>query len=571
MGKQSLVALDTNHIKQYIFATSKLKEIRGASSILDHLNRRVMDRVAAEPAFHAQPVYANGGSGLFLIEGDADLAREFGLRIQQAYRRETSDGASITFVVQELPSGVQDAWHDNVHETLELLRYRLAERKVSWLPERAEDGQAGEQRGTEMLAFPSHPFMRTCDACGLRYAEGKDPEDPTDYYCAVCWGKRTEDQKVKTGIDILIDTRKRKSDGAGYKPFAWEKVIRALPEVYVHAIPQGTERPGDFNELRGMSNGKDYLALIYADGNGMGQLLQDLPTLAQVRDAAEAIDTAVYAAISFAISQHLPVVPREGRTPPRFPFDLLFIGGDDMMIVTPAAPALDIAISITQKFYELTGKRNPGGKGYTLSVGVVLAPVNYPFRMLHELVEHTIQFAKKKGAQRQNKQSKRSEYGDTLINFMTVTGSTSQEFSAVYQALHRKHYDEKKQRDVKFYATLRPYTVEELTILLNMIREGKGKGLGRTKLHQVREAVLKMNLTTSVDEGLSVLRNWRTGQREFVTGHVYTLGGRYQEPYHDPEQPGTLFPRVTFPWFADGPDIYRTSLLDFVELYDFVV
>jgi len=31
-----------------------------------------------------------------------------------------------------------------------------------------------------------------------------------------------------------------------------------------------------------------------------------------------------------------------------------------------------------------------------------------------------------------------------------------------------------------------------------------------------------------------------------------------------------LFPRVTFPWFADGDNIYRTSLLDFVELYDFV-
>jgi hypothetical protein len=31
-----------------------------------------------------------------------------------------------------------------------------------------------------------------------------------------------------------------------------------------------------------------------------------------------------------------------------------------------------------------------------------------------------------------------------------------------------------------------------------------------------------------------------------------------------------MFPRVTFPWFADGKDTYRTFLLDFVELYDFV-
>ena len=39
VGKRFLVALDTNHIKQYVFATDKLKEIRGASSILDNLNR----------------------------------------------------------------------------------------------------------------------------------------------------------------------------------------------------------------------------------------------------------------------------------------------------------------------------------------------------------------------------------------------------------------------------------------------------------------------------------------------------------------------------------------------------
>ena len=94
--------------------------------------------------------------------------------------------------------------------------------------------------------------------------------------------------------------------------------------------------------------------------------------------------------------------------------------------------------------------------------------------------------------------------------------------------------------------------------------------LGRTKLHQVREAVLKMNLTTSVSEGIAILRNWRERQREFVTQHIYKLGNRYQEPHRDPDKPGTLFPRVTFPWFADGPKTYRTSLLDFVELYDFV-
>jgi hypothetical protein len=42
----SLVALDTDHIKEYVFGTDKLKEIRGASSLLDYLNRIVMQEFA---------------------------------------------------------------------------------------------------------------------------------------------------------------------------------------------------------------------------------------------------------------------------------------------------------------------------------------------------------------------------------------------------------------------------------------------------------------------------------------------------------------------------------------------
>ncbi len=39
MVSQSLIAFDTDHIKGYVFGTNRLKEIRGASSILDRLNR----------------------------------------------------------------------------------------------------------------------------------------------------------------------------------------------------------------------------------------------------------------------------------------------------------------------------------------------------------------------------------------------------------------------------------------------------------------------------------------------------------------------------------------------------
>ena len=123
----------------------------------------------------------------------------------------------------------------------------------------------------------------------------------------------------------------------------------------------------------------------------------------------------------------------------------------------------------------------------------------------------------------------------------------------------------------KFYATLRPYDPEQLRLLLDFIRSGHELNLGRTKLHQMREAVLKKNLTTSVSEGRIVLRNWKRDQREFVVEEVFQFADRYQRQHYDPHNPSSLFPSVTFPWFADGNNTYRTPLLDFVELYDFVV
>jgi hypothetical protein len=254
-----------------------------------------------------------------------------------------------------------------------------------------------------------------------------------------------------------------------------------------------------------------------------------------------------------------------------FPFDLLLVGGDDILIVTPADVALDVALTLAKTFREVTVEGDPEQKGHTLSVGVVLAPIKYPFGLLHDLAEEALKFAKREGARRMEgtAQKRASAYGDTFINFLVVTGSTSQSFEKVYSSLHEKHGRVSgRAQEVAFYATLRPYTVEELDDLLRLIRDGKEKGLGRTKLHQMREAVLQMNLASSVRDGLALLRNWQPKQREFVLKQIYTLSKRYQK--QDENRPETLFPRVTFPWFADGPDAYRTSLLDFVELYDFV-
>ena len=556
MGKQSLVSLDTDKIHGYVFDTNRLQEIRGASSILDTLNRRTMSEIAKKD-YGGQKVFANGGAGLFLIEGDEARAEEYGQRIQREYRENTNGGASITYAVQELPDGM-DAWRADTRLEREMLNYKLAQNK---------------SEAPAIVELPSHPFLSPCSACGTRNAEFRDSSEANDpasqrnRYCNVCSQKRQEDRDIKDSIDIITDEHRRTGtiEQNLIHAYAWARMIGGLSKEE-YDIPVGTERPPDFNELRGITGGKDYLALVYADGNGMGQVFAGLETLEDVRDTAKTIDNAIYTAMSEAVTRHLQIVPAEGNIPPRFPFDMLMMGGDDMTIVTPAPQALDVACTLAKTFQEKTQGYGSEGKGFTLSLGVVFAPVKYPFALLHDLAYDALKHAKKEG---DNRKHLKSEYGDTYINFMSVTGSGSLSFKKVYNSLHHK-YVINGEREVAMYATLRPYTVEELKALLEAIRKGKGKGLGRTKLHQIREAVLKMNLSTSVYEGMAVLNNWQAKQREFVVQHINILGKHYQEPYYDEEKPSTLFQRVTFPWFGDGPKTYRTSLLDFVELYDFI-
>ena len=570
----SLVALDTQHIKQYVFPTDKLKEIRGASSLLDHLNRREMERLGKK--FGAQKVFANGGSALFLLTSDEKEAERFGWRVQQEYYAQTGGGAMLAFAAQRILEDVQDVWTDDIHNSLDLLHYRLEEAAHS-LP--------------DVMVLPSHPLLHPCAACGVNYAEGWDDSERNDpavsgnRYCSVCLKKRDEDEAVKDDVEYIL----RKHTGLKDSPenttiprlsYAWERLIELLL-LKKYEIPAKTRRPADFYELRGGRDSKEYLALIYADGNGMGQVMEKQKSLEAMKARAELIDDAIYEALSAAVCAHLPIPP--GGDKPRFPFDVLLVGGDDVLMVTRASAAFDVALTLAQTFRSLTRAKDPEMQGHSLSIGVVLAPVSYPFGLLVDLAESTLKHAKKAGAQKAElvrKEGKRAKAAgkaeaekdiDTSINFMVVTGSTSQDFQTVYAALHEKYgRAHGYEKDVQFYATLRPYTVEDLTTLLDLIRKGKGLALGRTKLHQVREAVLKMNLTSSVTEGLGVLRNWKTKQRNFVLHELYALGERHQERYQDDAHPETLFPRVTFPWFADGPDTYCTPLLDFVELYDFV-
>ncbi len=348
----------------------------------------------------------------------------------------------------------------------------------------------------------------------------------------------------------------------------WDRIFLYLERTgYKHLFDcnqQLAERPNDFNVFRDFAESQEYLGLVYADANSIGAKIEALTNLTEIRELANQVDQALYNATCSAIETHLPLsMPAKNQfhRNPLFPFDILLLGGDEIIMVTDANKAMDVALTIAQAFRTATKNE------HSLSVGIVLAPIKYPFSLLLNMAESTLKFAKKRSAEMRLLSP---DTDDTTINFMTVSGGTLNSFDAVYKKMYRK-----MDGNIEFYATLRPYTPDKLEHLLNSIRKGNELNLGRNKLHQLHEAVYKMNLTQSISDSLAILRNWQEVQKAYIVSHVYQFGGLYQMPLNDAHDPIKGFPRVTFPWFADDRKkgegtIYRTSLLDFVELYDFV-
>ncbi len=568
--RKSLVALDTNHLKSSVFKTNVLKEIRGAGSILDRLSRVAMMEMARESS--ASLIYTYRGSSLFLI--DEDKADIFGKRVQKAFYESSRGSFSITYAVQQLPADtLEDAEKLMTHDLgreLELLRYKLCEEKNS---------------ASSTIALPSHPFLHPCDSCGLEYAEQEASDRGVIlFYCASCQEKHDEDERIEEGIARTIKSLRDERDRHSILPHSprstpgeeaqnllWDRILLYLEKTdyadLFDRTQQIPERPGDFTLFGHFPHSKEYLGLIYADVNNIGTKIEAVTTLAEIKFFSSSIDQALHHALCSTIEKKLPLSTLSSDQRDKvmlFPFDVLLFGGGDVVLVVDATKAMDAALVLAQEFRRLTKSE------LSLSIGVVLAPATYPFSLLVNLVESTLKFAKKSSAQARMTSPTAD---DTSINFMTVASGSLSSFDAIYDKMYRKI-----ERDTEFYATLRPYTPDKLQYLLNTIREGNRLNLGRGKLHQLRAAIFKMNLTQSVFDGLALLRNWQEVQRNLIVNHVYQFGGLYQMPQSNAHDPIKGFPRVTFPWFVDASkkrrkkerDIYRTPLLDFVELYDFV-
>ena len=523
MGKY-VVALDTDRIKQYVFATDKLKEIRGASALFDELNRIKMEKIVKTIDQEAEKIYANGGSGIFVANSERN-AEEFIKKVEREYHEQTITG-SITGVAEALPDG----WtmESNVNEQIQRLSYKLRLAK-------------GENPHSK--TYISHSLLKDCESCGVEYAVKCD-KNSDDLLCPSCCIKRKMNGIIKDDIEDRSQHPEKLSETCSN---LWHRMLFSLKEK----LP--LDRPEDFNQLGKLSMPKGYMGLIYADGNDMGKILEKLNSLQEVKTFSNVVDNAIYEAVQEAIRQHL--LPGNGQR--TLLFDILLLGGDDLVMVTVAQKAIETANAISEAFYQYT--KTHWKEPLTLSLGVAIAHAKFPFGNLLGMAEDLLKFAKKENVKRRRDgQGITNNHG--IINFQVVSASNSLNFSDDYKKMFV--FEEEPPSRMKLIRTLRPYYVSQssdslsIKTLLEIIRELKSKGFPMNKLQAFYEAAF-LPFNESVLRGLAIQNRLKKDQRAVLKEIIKTFS------------PPPNFTLNTIPWFGRNGECL-TPFVDIAELYEFI-
>jgi len=481
--QQWLVCFDTDRIKQYLFATNRLKEIRGGSVLIASLDEKRKENLEQRYGVN-QVVYSAGGGATVLVPTERE-AQDLIAQIERDFRAQTVT-ASITGIYLQVDTASQKFGAEMTRAGRELRRAKASK--------------------AELACLPVEPYMRFCDSCGNHPATRRAQDGSGDWLCLACSMKREKGHKARTGFFAnFVDWSQSES---------WQKA----------------SMPDDLDAIGSLASPPGYVGFIALDGNHVGDLLTELPTIEEYRKFSEGLWKLVREQTFKSLEKHC--ASRDGIAP----FEIVLIGGDDVLLITSADVAMEVALDIVQGFEEasqqllqevgLFGKRAK----LTMAGGVVLAHADFPIPAMHALAEALQKSAKRLCAEQ--------KYQTGAIDFQMVTSSDT-DLDAMRQGVPHR----------------RPYTLADLRALLTHIRNLKAADMPMSQLQAMYQALFESEVNAQL---ASIATLGYLGR-----GTDKTRYNRLKLFFKDF---GVQFDGQLPPW-----DAYkRSALTDLVELYPFI-
>jgi CRISPR-associated protein Cmr2 len=449
---------------------------------------------------------------------------------------------------------------------------------------------------TQITELPSRPWVSEPLARKRRLGEVTKQESATErgWYERIdpTWRIQAPDSWVRKFERFLTRNQLVERYDAAYQVF--HPSYRTIEEhQQVRSLPDREAR--SLKEISEVSNG--FVAYIYADGNNMGQYIRDkIKTPQDYRQFSEDIFEATEQSVYYALAHHLKPhyhTPdaqsnRTNKTPVWLhPFEIVTIGGDDVLLIVPANKALDIAKMIGEKFeailvskgqYRIQASsqrspQNPLQKGgsdrihryksdqaisrdccLSISSGVLITADNTPIYYADKLVSQLLKSAKKRAKVLKDK----GYYGGT-VDFLTLKAVTM--ISSNIETFRNEGLTIKRPgQELKLYAA--PYTLHELGGLLETAKALKRAKFPRSQLYQIR-SLLERGKRTAI-------LNYRYFRVRLSQENQNILKDEFEQVWCEAEtNSGNLAPWLTAKQEKEKT-IYETLWRELTELYPFI-
>lgn len=529
-----LVLFDADHIKEYVFTTGRLKELRGASeqvrrltdfgarhkaSIFDEFDLKVW-----QPGADEGVIYASGGAGAVLFPNE-EQAAAFCTALEQAFRWQTAAATlSAVWTAVNYAGAVR---REDAEAAAQLqAAQKLARRKAS-------------RPQAELI--PGGGPLRFCASDRLRPASVRIQEADNESLFAseATANKRFNNRNYRTRAAVIK------------APFwqAFEGCLASSEQSFDSNWHEAIHASQDLGTLAAQSRPTGYVALVYVDGDRIGQTLRSVVERDGFRGYFQLSQALAYAttqataeALAAAYGSHAPGLqpdPDRPRQAKRFlPFEVITIGGDDVILVCTAEHGLAVAQQICDRFGPLVADylgRQPDPislpKLLSASAGVVIAHDSLPIVQLERRGRELLRSAK------------RCEGGG--IDFHIVSTPALAEIKTVRNESYR------------FEATgltSRPYSHANFDALLKAARRLQALDIPGSKRADLYNACFAERIQATLNL-LTVQTRLRQREREALLRILIELG--YGLPYPFRED-------------SDRKPPYHTSLIDLLEMMEFI-
>ncbi|OZM56254.1 hypothetical protein CIB95_12585 [Lottiidibacillus patelloidae] len=471
-----LLLLDTDKIKEYVFASSKLKEIRGASMLLETLNVEKTKKVILDYFGFSENkleendkfriIYLDGGSGKVEFAEEED-AKNCGELIEGLYRKWTNS-ASISWEVVELN-------HDAYYESVSKGEFKLRQKKQA--------GRSyGQNKHLGIIYRCSHSGYEMVEDIQQEFYEVNKVEQK---YKTLSKRNETEVPFAKISPSSVI----KQAFYDEYKEVS-SPIRENLAEIYNDSF----EWPKQLSVI-GKAAGNNEIGLLYFDGNSMNKLLKKIKTSEGYREFSKHLKNCIRKSVIDTIIKLYPTTDSfpllvnndEGTDDSDkvnvLPIELILTAGDDLIVAVPSNKAMEFASSFLRKFaiysketFKYQREIDPNWRGLTMSAGVAIAKASFPIKYLVPLAEQLLRSAKKKNYELKLDGVTDAEELSTL-DYTVVSMSSNPDLNSI-----RSQQLRRSTKDGEYLLTKRPYTLTQWQQLQNVIESMKEHKLPSSKI-----------------------------------------------------------------------------------------